>query len=160
MVLRVDTGLSSLEIQQQDTEIHLYDLKYCGNRPSERLVFQKSEASHGRYDGGRRPGLSSLRFKDGSGNVVIAGSEAGDILAFDRRTKQSINTILSPAENVGGFNCIAIHPGMNFFLFFHMEQDIFVPCMNIKSSFAIHRLTLFICKPHKLITTVTQMAIV
>ena len=89
----------------------MYDLKYCGNRPSERLLFQKSEASHGRYEGGRRPGLSSLQFKDDSGNVIIAGSEAGDILAFDRRTKQSINTILCPAENVGGFNCIAIHPG-------------------------------------------------
>ena len=82
-------------------------------------MFQQSDAWQlGRYNGGRRPGLSSLQFQDDSGNVIIAGSEAGDVLSFDRRTKQNTNTILTPTENVnvGNFNCIAIHPGTELYV--------------------------------------------
>ena len=103
----------------QDNDVYIYDLRYCGDRPTEKLLSINS-SSRSNFLSNVRPGLSALQYLDASGKVILASSEAFGVAVFDSRERTHLVGTLSDPQLERGcradlkyynnLHSVAVHP--------------------------------------------------
>ena len=102
----------------KDNLVYIYDLRYCGDRPTKMLLFENSKNGVNLSNDSFRQGFSALQYMDASGKVILASSESCyGVAIFDSRERTSVVGILSgpQTESYGRhfdacLHSVAVHP--------------------------------------------------